>query len=405
MNAQTPPISLEAPRIWIKPYYKAFNGLRGVAILMVFFCHDPLRFHPIPQQQVGWTGVDLFFVLSGFLITGILYDTLNDKRYFRNFYIRRALRIFPLFYAMFLLLFVLTPVLHLHYVPGLFAFVFYFGNYLVPYADLVHRNPTVIYFVHHGRWISPSNIGAFWSLCVEEQFYLLWPMVVWLVRDRRRLMQICAAVIVAEPFLRGYILAHSSVEHVNKFLIQWSMLTRCDTLLIGAWLALWLRHNALTVTALRRLGAALMIVSTAIMAAGMIATRHHHGWMTNPFLVTVGYTFIALAYAGLLLLALNEHGAVSRLLQLRWLSAMGLISYGFYLLQGWLLTDWIFVTGPYAELQAFNPLIHFAVTLVAAVLSFRYLEMPFLRMKNVLAPQGKHGHVSTPGAEILEPAR
>ncbi len=127
----------------------------------------------------GWMGVDLFFVLSGFLITGILLDTRELPGYFKNFYVRRALRIFPLYYTMLAVLFLLTPWLHLQWHTGHIAYLFYAGN--IAYnlnPDLAQVRPAVS-FLH------------LWSLAVEEQFYLIWPLVVLMVSSRRRLAWIC----------------------------------------------------------------------------------------------------------------------------------------------------------------------------------------------------------------------
>jgi peptidoglycan/LPS O-acetylase OafA/YrhL len=110
----------DLPRIWIRPYYASLNGLRAIAVTMVFFHHFDLWGVP-GLLNATWEGVDLFFVLSGFLITGILFDSLEDPRYFRNFYVRRALRIFPLFYGFFALLFILALFVHLHWDRSLLA--------------------------------------------------------------------------------------------------------------------------------------------------------------------------------------------------------------------------------------------------------------------------------------------
>jgi peptidoglycan/LPS O-acetylase OafA/YrhL len=181
----------QQPRIWIKPYYRSFNGLRATAVLSVFIHHYSGFLNLTRLGSFTWAGVDLFFVLSVFLITGILYDSLEAPHYFRDFYVRRALRIFPIFYGFFVVLFLLTPLLHLRYYLGLLAFFFYVGNLAVPFTDLHRHNPTIIFMLHHGATIQVANIGHLWSLCVEEQFYLVWPAVVWLVRGRRALMKVC----------------------------------------------------------------------------------------------------------------------------------------------------------------------------------------------------------------------
>jgi peptidoglycan/LPS O-acetylase OafA/YrhL len=138
----------------------------------------------------GWMGVDLFFVLSGFLITGILYDTALAENRTKNFYTRRALRIFPLFYGILFLLLLLTPVFHLHWQPGHALYFVYLGNMtgiLAPGLSSIHEG---------------LNLGHLWSLAVEEQFYMLWPFVVWKVHDRRRLLKIICVVLVLSPLLR-----------------------------------------------------------------------------------------------------------------------------------------------------------------------------------------------------------
>jgi peptidoglycan/LPS O-acetylase OafA/YrhL len=181
-------------------HYKPLDGLRGVAILLVFVFHvngiaDHLRASwfgvvLLLGASWGWMGVDLFFVLSGFLITGILIRSLNGPRYFRNFYIRRALRIFPLFYGVLLLLVVLTPFLHLEWRLGHISYLFYCQNIAMEFSPDLRVLPPAIHLEH------------FWSLAVEEQYYMIWPMIVWLVRKESRIMKLCFAMIACGILLR-----------------------------------------------------------------------------------------------------------------------------------------------------------------------------------------------------------
>ena len=125
-------------------------------------------------HYLGWTGVNLFFVLSGFLITGILYDTLHNEHYFRNFYMRRFLRIFPLYYGFLFLLMALAPWRHVTWGGRQFVLLAYLQN-------------TAIWFPIPGfRLANLADLNHFWSLAVEEQFYLFWPLVVFLVKDRKK---------------------------------------------------------------------------------------------------------------------------------------------------------------------------------------------------------------------------
>jgi len=384
---ESKPKDADAPRFWVRPYYSSLNGLRGLAVAMVFLHHFGGSLHVFTDEYL-WTGVDLFFVLSGFLITGILYDSLDDPHYFRNFYVRRALRIFPIFYGFFLVLAVLTPILHLHLERGILAFVFYFGNLTVPFADLLRHNPTVISMMHHGSLMEVGNVGHLWSLCVEEQFYLIWPTVVWWVRDRRRLMAVCVLVALCTIVLRILLLTYATESELGQYLIHWSTYTRCDTLLIGAWLALFLRGRELSPVQLRRMSMGLFWPATAGLAFGIVEWRGH-GVLHNPFVITVGYTLIGLAAAGFLLRALDDDSLVARVLRWGPLSGLGAISYGFYFFHAIPSYPLHRLADMHPALTNVIPLAWFAVTVGLAWLSFHFYETPFLRLKKVLAPQTK----------------
>jgi peptidoglycan/LPS O-acetylase OafA/YrhL len=374
------------PRSWIRPHYSSFDGLRGMAVAMVFACHYGIFLNLSKVVNVTWTGVDVFFVLSGFLITGILFDSLSAPHYFRDFYTRRALRIFPVFYGFFLALFLLTPVLHLYYHLNILAFVFYIGNLTLPFTDLNLHNPTMLWIRHRGGLLYWGNLGPLWSLCVEEQFYLVWPAVVWWVRDRRRLMNICAVMAVLTLAGRLCLYRYAKVDVIERYLLQWSTYTRCDTLLMGAWLALYLRGQTLTRAQLRNFAAALLLVAVTGLAFGL------HHWYSprfffNRFLMTAGFTLVGLAAMGVLLLALDDENLFSRLLRNRLLQRLGVISYGVYFYHELPIGLWEHVAGAHPQLAWAVPVLALLLTLTVASLSFRYLETPFLRLKKVLAPR------------------
>jgi peptidoglycan/LPS O-acetylase OafA/YrhL len=170
--------------------------------------------------STGWTGVDIFFVLSGFLITGILLDTKGSRNYFQSFYARRTLRIFPLYYL------VLTTVL---------ACDALFGNAWSHY-NLPIAADREFYFLFLNNWWAllkstwhSNMIGHFWSLAVEEQFYLMWSLCVWLV-PAKRLGRVCIFAYAAVLLLRIVWLSQAGPSHA---LIE-NTFTRMDTLLAGA---------------------------------------------------------------------------------------------------------------------------------------------------------------------------
>lgn len=161
----------------------SLDGWRGVAILLVFVrhyflttqVHSRLIEGTASLASAGWIGVDLFFVLSGFLITGILLDTRGHRHYFRNFYARRTLRIFPLYYGVLFGALALTPLLHLHWQAGDVTHFLYVDNISVQFNPALTRVPPRI------------NLDVMWSLAVEEQFYLLWPAIILLIATRKPL--------------------------------------------------------------------------------------------------------------------------------------------------------------------------------------------------------------------------
>jgi peptidoglycan/LPS O-acetylase OafA/YrhL len=199
------------------------DGLRGVAILMVLFFHysgDAPRWAQW-LLQYGWAGVDLFFVLSGFLITRILLSTKESPEYFRSFYTRRVLRIFPLYYlAIFLFFFLLLPLRHAN---GASLEIssgeqIWYWTYLVNWHDSTeHLTRPLIHI---------------WSLCVEEQFYLMWPLAIWACR-RKQIPLLCLGVAAISFCTRLFFeLSHADPEFLHRATIN-----RLDTLAAGAWLA------------------------------------------------------------------------------------------------------------------------------------------------------------------------
>ena len=158
-----------------RPHYPALDGLRGLAILLVVFYHN---FDFINYSVFGWIGVDLFFVLSGYLITTILVSTVNSPNYLRNFFLKRVLRIFPLYYLCLFIFLIIFPLVGLYqqemkfYIDHQWWFWFYLQNWLLSF-----RFPTVGNFLNH-----------FWSLGVEEQFYLVWPFIILWLRKPKKLL-------------------------------------------------------------------------------------------------------------------------------------------------------------------------------------------------------------------------
>ncbi len=354
-----------------------------VSHLMLFNDHTGSRFGDSLSalRGLGWVGVDLFFVLSGFLITGILFDTLQDSHYFRSFYMRRFLRIFPLYYGFLFLLMILG-----HWGPGM-----HFEWNGRQYVLLTYLQNTGIWFpvtdFHPGIW---ADLNHFWSLAVEEQFYLFWPLLVFLVRGRKRLMALALALSGLALLLRIALYLHGS----SPLLIF--MLTPCrmDTLLLGGLAALvvrgdsrWIPRRAMLPAAL---SAAIVIVAYTLWHLGDDMRDYFFG-------ATFGYSVIALGCVAVLIASLEPESVAHRIFQWSWLRSLGKYSYGMYVLH--ILISHAVSTGmdrllgtslrieltPYLHSRPLAVLIEFGVNaaavFLAAFLSYHLYEVHFLRLK------------------------
>ncbi len=386
----------------VRPFYPALDGMRAIAFLMVFLLHYAGTGVPYlsPIFSWGWMGVDVFFVLSGFLITGILYDSLHNKHFFRDFYVRRALRIFPLFYGVWIIALLLTPLLHIDWNRYNLAQAAYIGNFFAPNAMHPHPLPGAILFSPYHAGGSPRtiNVNHFWTLCIEEQFYLIWPAIVWLVRSRQRLLHLCLGLVAVVPIMRLlYFHAHPGPQ-VELELYGWTFF-RMDSLLLGAAIALWLRGPASSAANIRRTASIAALAAPALFVAGyLLTTTHNVVLVTNPFVCTFGYTLIAITGGAILLLSIDPSTWLTRALQRRPLLFLGRLSYGlyvFHLMPVGLFSKAYLRLQPYHLQLAVAPLA-LAVTVCVAWLSFRFYESPFLRLKSVLAPQPVSRPVATP---------
>jgi peptidoglycan/LPS O-acetylase OafA/YrhL len=321
--------------------YPALDGLRGIAILAVFLSHYAgghksknfiIHCWSIVADS-GWMGVDLFFVLSGFLITGILFQTASDEHRVKNFYARRALRIFPLFYGVLFGFLLLTPVLNLHWQPGHLLYFFYLSNMMSLLAP------------HLASPGAAMGVAHLWSLAVEEQFYLLWPFVVWSVRNRKHLLKISYAIIIASLSLRIILVWRG----VDSEVIYELLFTRADSLIAGGILALLVRGPLA-----RKLPVKPILLCSWLAVAAMFfitGSGRHEG----ALLSTIGYSVIAVFCACLVYSAWLGEGWIARIANHAWLRFFGRYSYGLYIFHG------LFVTVLFPLVYTIQRLLHSVV--------------------------------------------
>ena len=300
----------------VRGHMPVLDALRGLAILLViahraFVSPNP---HGLIARVVGaaldagWVGVQLFFVLSGFLITGILLDSRDSPGYYRSFFARRVLRIFPLYYAVLVGAFVVVP--------------------LVTGQTLTGSENQLWLWVYLSNWMEPLGFGVaafphFWSLAVEEQFYAVWPLVV-RATSRRGLGVVCLVLVAVAIASRVTIrLLQLPTEMAYSFTI-----CRVDALAMGAGAALALRTPSQAAWLLAR-QRVLVAVTVAMFVAGAVATSGYPrlGWVNQA----IGYTLLAwCATVGLIVAVLRQaRGAAVAPAALR---SIGKYSYAMYVL-------------------------------------------------------------------------
>ena len=323
----------------------------------------------------GWAGVDLFFALSGFLITGILYDTRSDTRFFKRFFARRSVRIFPVFYLLLVVLLLLTPLFRYQWRLGHLPSLIYMGNFAIaidPSLDRLHS-------ANHPA--ASAYLGHFWSLCVEEQFYLLWPFAIWLVRDRIPLIWLAGGLSFMALAARIALVMTLSPEVYGGWLIYLLPL-RMDGLLMGSILALVLRGPA----ADRWLRSCkwIFLLASAVIVVGTILRPD----VSSPWLLTIGISAIAVASVGLIGITLRPGSPAFRLFSLRPLHVLGKYSYGFYVYHLVWAAGWAsfvaFLTYRLHSSVIANAIAitaNFALTFIVAQLSYNLFEFRFLDLK------------------------
>jgi peptidoglycan/LPS O-acetylase OafA/YrhL len=371
------------------------DGLRGIAILLVLmfhYCQNILN----PQAglvprfldaslRLTWSGVDLFFVLSGFLIGGILIDARESSNYFRVFYTRRFFRIVPV-YALFLIVFSILAFAVPRIAHGNFSMLFRYPMPWYSYATFTQNIWTAI-----RREMGPGGLSITWSLAVEEQFYLALPLVVRFFPGRK-LVTLLLLGICAAPLLRTAILHTFADSTLAAYVL---MPCRADALLLGVLAAVLLRDAAWK----ERIAKAKLFFAVAfpMLLLGLLYFTKSASWISSPILDTVGLTWIACFYVCILLFALTRPaGWLSRILRNSSLGWLGTIAYGVYLFHQTVLGliygfrgGFVFNAGQAGDV--FPILAALALTIVIARVSWVYFERPLVQLGHRLKYEGARG--------------
>ena len=376
----------------------ALDGLRGIAVLMVLVCHfwDPAESfinlaHPFIGPALSKAtsgcrfGVELFFVLSGFLITGILLDSRGNSNYYRAFYMRRLLRIFPLYYVALAAIFLILPKV---------------CNFDLAAQEISSRQFWLWTYLSNGPWSGGAwdnshifHLGHFWSLCVEEHFYLVWPLVVYVV-PTRRLTAVCSFGLFVCFALRLWQSMPGSPS-----LLGWSTLTKLDGLFVGALLAMGCRQVAVA-NQVCHWNRFVMMISSLITVGLLALPRRWQGvWWDVVFELPC-----VICFGSLVVEALRFTNSVpTRILTQGVLRSFGKYSYGIYVIHclcrpsfqslfqhEWLLTN---LGSPLV-----GQLIFYALTIsssyILAFASWHLMEKHFLFLKRYFDYKSTAGTIS-----------
>ena len=350
------------------------DGLRGVAVSLVVVFHYvtfSARFGDTPAANVllrlvsfGWSGVDLFFVLSGFLIGGILMDARGSRNYFQVFYARRVCRIFPLYFA---LLGISFAAMQFPQLKPLFerqipwpAYVTFSQNFWMAFTSAALTgvlNPT-------------------WSLAVEEQFYLAIPALICLVKPKRLGWFLGGGILLA-PLIR------LSIRLINPELTMADFVLlpcRMDALLLGVAAAYFVRQpGAWEVLRQRRKQLWTLMEALTIGSAVLLVPSATPGSAPTLLMQVVGYDCLDVLYVCLLLACLVDE-KLARVLQTKWLMGLGAIAYGVYLLNVPVFRVMETLVPVPIGLRVARALLALGITLVLAKASWEWFEKPLVRL-------------------------
>jgi len=347
-----PPAGQHRPA-WLPAFIPALDGLRGVAILAVvlYHCHPRLQgtfFEPFIVW--GWSGVSLFFVLSGFLITGIILDSGSSPRFYSNFYARRFLRIWPVYWLLLFLYYFFFPLL--------------FSGYRWMFREVAAAPwlPLLLFVQNLWPIALPGAIGPTWSLAIEQQFYLFWTPIARRV-SHRWLLLAAAIMLATSPLLRLVGGNHFTPTHT---------LTHLDGLAVGSLIAIALRVLPWS----RNIWKWIARGALAIGAAGVALMLNHGSALTD--------TLLSIGFGGMLLVALLGHSALRpslyyRALTLRPLLFVGKISYGLYVTHILVFT----VLGGYVDkpLDRFGMAGNLAIVVIRLAASIGFASLMWIRFE------------------------
>ena len=352
-------------------YNSALDVIRGIAIILVVCYHV---FPCLGFFDFGWLGVDLFFVLSGFLITNILLISKNETDFFQKFYLRRTFRILPLYFLTLTLFFFIGGIIFDQQSP---TSVYYYYNSNQLYFWTFTQN---VLFIINGLPAMPY-LTHLWSLAIEMQFYLLWPYIIYLIRDEIKLLWFVGFIIIAVITTRCIIYLHYP-QKVEFY--YFNTITRIDTLLIGSLASLAIRfpHKS-------NLNISYSFISISLFLFFFILISRGNIYLYDSISATIGYTIFAFLFSSIIyLISINKIRLNLRTKYHKFLIFSGKISYGIYIFHlpvylivstKFTLLPQTFITNQYYSKLTVS-FLSIIITYSLSILSYFLFEAPFQRL-------------------------
>ncbi len=360
------------------------DGMRGLATVLVVSYHVFKRgdyfttngvLHFITSLTLyGWYALDTFFVLSGFLITGILLRTKGEQHFYRNFYVRRSLRVFPLYYFTLIVILSLMPLLDSEYVaqiPGILPYLlFYQQNWLYFWGNL-----------HLTIFLSVT-----WSLAIEEQFYLLWPVVANILR-KEALVKLCVSIISVSILARIIGVAFFADVPKLKFFFYYNTFTRMEEIAFGALLAIAFTYPEWKSKLSKIAYPVFLVTYPALLILEVVTNTGTPHPAYNMTLTLVGYTLAAVFAAALIttLTTRSKTSVIRRIFRNKVLVFIGDHSYSIYLFHApvcLVLLDLLWRNGFRGwYIMIIYIALSFGITVIISLLTYRFVEKPALDLK------------------------
>ena len=352
--------------------HKNLDGIRAIGILMVIAQHF---YGELINLKVLWISIDLLFALSGLLITGILIETKEDKNYFKKFYLRRILRIFPLYYLLIIIFSIYIFVITNH--PEIFeqfkSNIFYYLTYTQNWLFLKTGMP------------EPVHLNHTWSLAIDEQIYLFWPFLIWFLKKPKNLTLLCFITLIASLFFRFfYNLEMENTGSPHPFPFFHNTLCRLDSFAAGSLLFCLLKYHN-NYLSNKKVLILFIFTILAFILFGVIDKSFERG---GYFMRNFGMTIIALHFCTWLFFAVKNISPILNIIFSNYILVyIGKISYSLYVFHWFLLILLL----PKINMLVENILGHkssyLAITLCLlftffiSALSYEYFEKPFIKLK------------------------